>query len=210
MKDKYFDKYDRLGAYHWDAYEQDAEYREHVDHVCGWIQERSILDVGAGDGLITFKLAKGRERVFGIDNNETAVKLSDEKGIFVGKASVYDIGADGWDVEAVYLGDVLEHLSDPEKALRRIHAVLPEGGTLYVVVPAVRDSHADTQYNATSLSKLVTSCGFEVKDKPYTIASRLYASFIKLGVAGSNPAGVAETIGTRPKARGLAGLPKKK
>lgn len=210
MKDKYFDKYDRLGAYHWDAYENDAEYRAHVDHVCGWISERNILDVGAGDGLITAKLVNSGKYVIGIDSNKTACDLASTKGAIIDNTSIYDIDPDVWSIGAAYLGDVLEHLSDPERALRKIHAVLPEGGTLYVVVPAVRDTHADTQYTATSLTKLVTSCGFETKDKPYVIASRLYATFIKLGVAGSNPAGVAETIGTRPKARGLAGLPKKK
>lgn len=179
-KEKYFDKYDRLGAYHWDAYEQDAEYRAHVDHVCGWIAEKKVLDVGAGDGLITSKLSKERDRVFGIDNNQTAVSLAKGKGIQIREISVYDILPASFNIEAVYLGDVLEHLSQPQSALFNIYSILPEGGTLYVVVPAIRDTHADTQYTPTSLTKLVTSCGFEVKEKPYTIASRMYASFTKI------------------------------
>jgi len=32
------------------------KYKTHVDKVVSWIKEKSVLDVGAGDGLITFKL----------------------------------------------------------------------------------------------------------------------------------------------------------
>lgn len=179
-KDKHFDKYDKFGAYHWDAYENDQEYRAHVDHVCGWVSDKLVLDVGAGDGLISAALGKAGKYVSAIDSNKTACDLARKNRVMVANMSVYEIVPQAFDIDAVYLGDVLEHLAEPAKALSRIHAVLPEGGTLYVVVPAIKDDHADTQYTENSLVKLVTSCGFEVKDKPYTIASRLYASFTKI------------------------------
>lgn len=170
-----FQKYEKFGAYHWDAYQNDPEYKAHVDHVVEWVQGDSILDAGAGDGLICAKLG-----AVGIDDNKRAVELATEKKANVLFCSVYDIVFDSSDFDAVFLGDVIEHLDRPKDALLEIHRVLQEGGRLYVVWPAVTDAHAIRHYSIPQLVKAVTECGFALQDDPYTIASRHYAVFGKV------------------------------
>ncbi len=175
---KKFDKYEKFGAYHWAAYEDtQSEYRAHVDHVVNWLAgEASILDVGAGDGLITSKLG-----AIAIEENELAVSLAQEKGANVQKGSVYNLPQGDKRLDAVFLGDVIEHLEKPEKALAEIHRVLIDGGRLYVVWPSegVVDEYAHKHYPNKELLALVEANGFASDGEAYAIKSRNYARFIK-------------------------------
>lgn len=170
-----FDKYDRLGAYHWKAYENDPEYRAHVDHVVEWIPKGKILDVGAGDGLIASKIG-----AVGIDSNKTAVYHAKRNGANVSFGSAYKLGNIG-PFDSVYLGDVIEHLETPEKALLEIHRVLSKGGALYVVwpTPGIVDEYAEKAYSVKDLVEVVERCGFALDGDVYTIKSRTYAKFRK-------------------------------
>ena len=77
-----FYKYDKYGAYHWHWYQYKKTYIDHVNKVKDWIKEKNVLDVGAGDGLITSILGAR-----GIDNEPAGVKLARERGVDVGRCS---------------------------------------------------------------------------------------------------------------------------
>ena len=47
-----FAKHNRQGDYYWDEFRRDTPYRRHALHIQQWITEKSVLDIGAGDGLI--------------------------------------------------------------------------------------------------------------------------------------------------------------
>jgi len=170
---KKFDKYEQFGAYHWAAYENPPnEYHDHVNHVVEWLKgEASILDVGAGDGLIASKLG-----AIAIEETELAVKLAQEKGAKVEKGSAYNLPQGDKRLDAVFLGDVIEHLEKPEKALAEIHRVLVDEGRLYVVWPAegVVDEYAHKHYSNKELIALVQANGFALDGEAYTIKSRAY------------------------------------
>lgn len=51
-----FNKYKEHGAYHWRLYESNPIYQSHVLKVAEWVRKGKTLDIGAGDGLITFIL----------------------------------------------------------------------------------------------------------------------------------------------------------
>jgi ubiquinone/menaquinone biosynthesis C-methylase UbiE len=99
-----------------------------------------LLDVGCGPGTITVDLAKyvAPGRVVGIDRAETAV----DEALSLGVATVefrqgdaYDTGLAGGSFDVVHAHQVLQHLTDPVRALREWKRVLRDGGIL-----AVRDS----------------------------------------------------------------------
>ena len=51
-----FDKYRKLGAYHWDYLSTRAEYRQHVEAVCLYATPNgSALDLGCGDGAYMYQ-----------------------------------------------------------------------------------------------------------------------------------------------------------
>jgi len=122
-----FNKYIEKGAYHWKMYKKNTKYKRHVDYVVGWISHGATLDIGAGDGLITSMI--GAE---GIDNNETAVALANEKMVDVRLGSAYDLPM-GKKYDQICLLDVIEHLEDYKLVLAQIKKILV--GTLYICTP---------------------------------------------------------------------------
>jgi SAM-dependent methyltransferase len=87
-----------------------------------------LLDVGAGRGrFVAYARAHGYPDATGIEPSPRAVAPH------VAPVSLED--AEFTDLGAITLWHVLEHVEDPEAALRRLRAWLRPGGTLLVGVP---------------------------------------------------------------------------
>ncbi len=76
--DDEFRKYALGGAYHWTWYQVDyAGYRGFVDRIEALLPTQgSLLDVGCGDGLMSYRFFRRGPRVTGIDNNSRAIELA--------------------------------------------------------------------------------------------------------------------------------------
>ena len=123
-----FTKYLKHGAYHWKQYESLTKYKKHADKCKKWVKEKKILDVGAGDGLITHLMGAD-----GIDSEPEAVRLAKEKGANVKLGSAYKLEGE---YNAVTMFDVIEHLERPQEALQEALRVAP---VLYISTPPKRD-----------------------------------------------------------------------
>jgi 2-polyprenyl-3-methyl-5-hydroxy-6-metoxy-1,4-benzoquinol methylase len=103
-----------------------------------------LLDVGAGAGTITVDLAARLDRgsVVGLDEAAAAVSataaLAAERGLTnlrVLQGSAYDLAAAGSGFDVVHAHQVLQHLSDPVRALQAMAGVCAPHGLV-----AVRDA----------------------------------------------------------------------
>jgi SAM-dependent methyltransferase len=172
-----FDKYQRLGAYHWREYARPTVYRSYVDGLRGWVKGDRILDVGAGDGLISHVL-----RAAGVELDETAVRLANEHGVPVVYGDAGALPFETQTFDAVFMGDVIEHLPDPLPALREVHRILQEVGVFYVTTPPaavpVRPYHY-VEYTSESLRALVEPIGFVLVEPMFTRFDRIHAAFRK-------------------------------
>lgn len=170
-----FDKYARLGAYHWREYERPTIYRDYVNGLRSWVSAGRILDVGAGDGLIAHIL--GAE---GVEDDETAVSLARDRGANVIRGNAYALPFDAATLDVVFMGDVIEHLEFPARALVEAHRVLAPSGRLYVTTPPerkpVRPYHY-REYTPATLLEEVELCGFQVDGPVFTRHERIHASF---------------------------------
>jgi len=105
-----FDKYEKLGAYHWDWYDNPdyAWYKVCVDRCVKFCKGRT-LDLGCGDGLLLSKLPT---RSRGWDVDRVGVELSVSKGL---DARIYDIQSTNPMEEFDYICclNTIEHLSSP-------------------------------------------------------------------------------------------------
>jgi len=108
------------------------------------------LDIGCADGYVTytrFENFNKFSKIIGIDNNSSLVskakrKYENNKFIFelidIEKDNVNEILAKIGKVDFVYLGYVLQHLSDPVNVLLKIKKLLNKNGV--IVIRTVDDS----------------------------------------------------------------------
>lgn len=173
-----FTKYEQFGAYHWKQYNDLPKYRAHADRVKEWVKETNVLDVGAGDGLIT-SLLKAK----GIEYEEEGVRLAQEKGADVIQGDAYNLLFPDNSFEAVTMIDVLEHLDDPLKALKEVRRVAP---ILYINTPPKKDDGTLTdkfhiqEWSPAGLVKLVEEVGYKLDGAVivYPKEKMMYAKFI--------------------------------
>jgi ubiquinone/menaquinone biosynthesis C-methylase UbiE len=105
---------------------------------------QSVLDVGCGPGTISADLARlvAPGRVMGIDRSHEVIEVArrsaaeaDVTNLSFRVGDIYNLDFPDLSFDIVYAHQVLQHLSDPVRALREMRRVLAPGG-----VVAVRDA----------------------------------------------------------------------
>lgn len=153
MATKYFNKYDRKGAYHWDDYHgglrrMNAYTRARYDIVLECVREADIphggriLEVGCGDGALAGVLhSRLGLLVTGVDTSEKGLALARQmfaSSGFGGEFKLigsYDTGFKDASFNVVVCSDVIEHVDDPRAMLQEIMRVLLPGGRLVITTP---------------------------------------------------------------------------
>lgn len=100
------------------------------------VAEKRLLDIGCGDGSFAVRLRK-YSRVFGIDISQKAVDLAREAGLDAYRADVSHekLPFDSEYLDLAYMGDVIEHLLNPDSAVCEVLRVLRRGGFLVLSTP---------------------------------------------------------------------------
>ncbi len=91
------------------------------------LEVESILDVGCGEGFTLEKLYQNKvgKILEGIDYSSTAVKLGKKqnKKLVLKQGDIYELPYKANSFDIVLCMEVLEHLEDPEKALKELKRV---------------------------------------------------------------------------------------
>ena len=99
----------------------------------------TLLDVGAGTGIFMHLARERGWRPEGVDICPlTAEKAEREFGLRIAVGPFEQHHFDGRRFDAATMLDVLEHVTDPLAALRRVHQLLRPGGAVYIAVPNQR------------------------------------------------------------------------
>jgi ubiquinone/menaquinone biosynthesis C-methylase UbiE len=111
-----------------------------VTGMFGRMEGKRILDIGCGDGFITARLGESTgAKMFGIDISREALKDAKKKGIIARFANLDRDKlpfADGY-FDAVFCGDVVEHIFDTERLLGEVRRVLKDSGFIVMSVPNI-------------------------------------------------------------------------
>ncbi len=131
----------------------------------------ALLDVGAGRGRFVASARAAGWDARGIEPS------SREPAAHVEPVALEAADVEAGSLRAISLWHVLEHVEDPEAALRRLHGWLAPGGTLVVGVPNLASMqarlggppwfHLDlprhrAHFTARGIETLLERCGFEV------------------------------------------------
>lgn len=94
-----------------------------------------LLDVGCGEGQILRTAAKEGWDAVGIDLSESAIRLCKELGLPASRTDFFDASLDGQRFDAIVMSELLEHVPQPARFLRRAEELLEPGGILYLTTP---------------------------------------------------------------------------
>lgn len=123
----------------------DAQGSDSLAKLARWVRPgSSVLELGAAAGYFTEHLRSLACDVDVVEVDETAAR---EASRHARRTIVEDLDGDRWDTalgdaryDAIVCADVLEHLRDGARLLRRLHPRLREGGALLLSVPNVAHS----------------------------------------------------------------------
>jgi len=118
-----------IGRWYWDL--RDGRTLSYIG------PEKDILDLGCGEGITLEKILRRfpDRNVLGMDYAEEKVRICKEHQLPARQGSAYalDLKEQSWD--CCLLLEVIEHLEEPEKALREVHRVLRKGGLFLLIFP---------------------------------------------------------------------------
>jgi len=138
-----------------------------------------VLEIGAGIGTITALLAPEREKVVALEVDEFYVRRLRNRFRSIPQVVPYlsDVALADWEklraerFDTIVLSNVLEHIPDDAGAVRRFAQILPEGGRVLVVVPALPKLFGaldeavghHRRYTDETLRRVLTDNGFEIE-----------------------------------------------
>ena len=95
-----------------------------------------ILDVGCGTGAVIEYLRLKNQQAIGVDASDIAIDYCRQKNLPVEKSEAHKTKFSGETFDVVLALDLLEHLENPEEAIKEMKRILKQGGLLIATVPA--------------------------------------------------------------------------
>jgi SAM-dependent methyltransferase len=135
-----------------------------------------LLDVGCGSGLFLAVCQEHGWDAQGIESNEHAARRAASAGLKVWQADFLSFAPPEGGYDVVTMFDLIEHVTDPVANLAAAHRLLAPGGLLVARTPNLGGLQARVlkerwygvianhllYFDAATLRRLFTSCGFEV------------------------------------------------
>lgn len=99
--------------------------------------EKDILDLGCGEGITLEKILRRfpNRHVLGIDYAGEKIRICQERHLPARQGSAYALDLEDQSWDCCLLLEVIEHLEEPQKALREVHRVLRQGGLFLLIFP---------------------------------------------------------------------------
>lgn len=96
---------------------------------------RKVLDVGCASGSFVHHAKRRGMVAVGVDLDKDSIKFGTQNGLDLRHGKLGDMKFRKGEFDAVNLGDIMEHVKDPEGFLKECLRVLKKGGVLVVSTP---------------------------------------------------------------------------
>lgn len=157
-----FDKYKSKGAYHWKEINANQYYRNKVEIIERYIENKSarVMDIGCGDGAYMYFLSKSCKEIYGIDADFDAVRLAKSKfhefdagNCFCLQAPISKIDSSlvggECSFDLIYSMDVIEHLPRPSEIFEVGKKFIRPKGKLVIGTPLFISKELISPYHVT-------------------------------------------------------------
>lgn len=136
---RYFDS-EYAGGVDMSYADNKAEMDEKASHILRIIRRYkshgSFLDIGcAGGYLLEQAHTTGYAPVKGVEISDEMCRQGRARGLDIFQGSIIDVPSDFGHFDVIYMGDVLEHISDPRSFMRAIKAHLNPQALLVLELP---------------------------------------------------------------------------
>ena len=159
---KNFNKYQEHGAYHWDDLKKNTikdlisrsvPTLTRYNKILNAVPKRAckIVDIGCGDGALTYLLSKNELaiEVIGCDTECTGVKLAREKieelsvnsKIHFYNKLFEECNFGDQSIDVITMCDVIEHVDKIDSLLEEVKRTLKKGGALIITTPFKRSNN---------------------------------------------------------------------
>jgi 2-polyprenyl-3-methyl-5-hydroxy-6-metoxy-1,4-benzoquinol methylase len=199
----------------------DEEYlseEEQRRELFGWVSEqldsfyvpgKRLLEIGANVGLFLAVAGERGWEATGIEPSAWAVEQGRTRfGVDLRQGAIETVDVEAGSVDALVMLDVLEHLTDPAEALRRIRPMLAEQGVFALATVNVDSLHGRLRggdwpwfirshlhyFRPATLTKMLSDAGFEAVE--WSVVPRsFHVSYVLNRAAGVLPgSGLAEAV----------------
>jgi 2-polyprenyl-3-methyl-5-hydroxy-6-metoxy-1,4-benzoquinol methylase len=110
------------------------EYEKRIDFFVKNNVKR-VLDVGCASGAFVYSVKRRGLDVVGIDLDKDSIKFGRDLGLDLRHGRLEEMKFKGDEFDAVNLGDIIEHVKDPEGFLFECLRILKKGGVLIISTP---------------------------------------------------------------------------
>jgi ubiquinone/menaquinone biosynthesis C-methylase UbiE len=174
-----------------------------LERITGPPNGRPLLDVGCYTGVFVEIAARHGWDAWGLEPSRWAVEQARARGLHVmqGTLDTAELPEGGFDV--VTMWDVIEHLTDPRRALQRSHRLLNPGGLVVVHTIDIESAFARLMgarwpwlmemhiyyFSRRTLRAMLEGCGFRV------LSDRPQGRYLRLGYLMSRVGALAPLVG---------------
>ncbi len=189
----YFDKYENYGPYHWSAFVEHSFLGKRsvslkiAKYVYGFSgRNKKILDIGCGDGFLSFVASINNNQVTAIDNNNEAILLSSKFAKYNARLKVYACSVEEFRSDEIFDSiiciDVIEHLNSPNGFLRVVKTNLKKGGTILVGTPLFIsedkvEKYHQKEYTAVELDRLLGTVVYKIRHRIFKAGLKRYCLY---------------------------------